>query len=107
MATVLARGETVEHWLESLHSADLATSVRSLIEPAAPQRLTRDGRALRIEMKLADPPITGMTSLKGVAVSEDGWNGSDGRKAINAYLKDHPVEPGATASSDPPVPAEN
>lgn len=55
----------------------------SLIEPAAPQRLTRDGRALRIEMKLADPPIAGMTSLKGVAVSDGGWNGSSGRKAIN------------------------
>jgi thiol:disulfide interchange protein/DsbC/DsbD-like thiol-disulfide interchange protein len=55
----------------------------SLIEPAAPQKITRDGRALRIEMKLADPPIAGMTSVKGVAVSEDGWTGSNGRKAIN------------------------
>src|SRR5450631_677785 len=54
-----------------------------LIEPAAPQRITRDGRALRIEMKLADPPIAGMTSLKGVAVAESGWTGSNGRKAIN------------------------
>ena len=55
----------------------------SLIEPAAPQRITRDGRALRIEMKLADPPLAGMTSVKGVAVSDSGWNGSSGRKAIN------------------------
>jgi thiol:disulfide interchange protein DsbD len=55
----------------------------SLIEPAAPQKLTRDGRALTIEMKLAEPVLTGVTSVKGVAVSENGWQGSNGRKAIN------------------------
>jgi thiol:disulfide interchange protein/DsbC/DsbD-like thiol-disulfide interchange protein len=54
-----------------------------LIEPAAPQKITREGRALRIEMKLADPPIAGMTSVRGVAVAEGGWTGSNGRKAIN------------------------
>ncbi|HEY4997869.1 MAG TPA: protein-disulfide reductase DsbD domain-containing protein, partial [Usitatibacter sp.] len=54
-----------------------------LIEPAAPEKVTRDGRALRIEMKLADSPLTGLASLKGVAVSESGWSGSGGHKAIN------------------------
>ena len=53
-----------------------------LIEPAAPQKVTRDGRALRIEMKLADPPIAGVTNVKGVAVSEAGWPGTGSRKAI-------------------------
>jgi thiol:disulfide interchange protein/DsbC/DsbD-like thiol-disulfide interchange protein len=52
-----------------------------LIEPAAPQKLTRDGNGLRIEMKLADPPLAGVREVKGVAVSESGWPGS-GRKAI-------------------------
>src|SRR5258708_8721599 len=53
-----------------------------VIEPAAPQKLTREGRALRIEMRLADPPVAGLASLKGVAVSQSGWAGSNGRKAI-------------------------
>lgn len=52
-----------------------------LIEPAAPQKITREGSAVRIEMKLADPPLAGVTSVKGVAVSESGWPGSQ-RKAI-------------------------
>jgi thiol:disulfide interchange protein len=55
----------------------------NLVEPAAPQKVTRDGRALRIEMKLAEPIVTGLSSLKGVAVSESGWTGSGGRKAID------------------------
>ncbi len=54
-----------------------------LIEPAAPQKVTREGRALRIEMKLADPPPTGLKAVKGVAVSDAGWSATEGRKAIN------------------------
>ena len=53
-----------------------------LIEPAVAQKVTRDGRALRIEMKLADPPLAGITDVKGVAVSDAGWPGTGGRKAI-------------------------
>jgi thiol:disulfide interchange protein DsbD len=52
-----------------------------LIEPAAPQKLMREGDALRIEIKLAEPPLAGVREVKGVAVSESGWPGS-GRKAI-------------------------
>jgi len=52
-----------------------------LIEPAAPQKVTRDGNGVRIEMKLADPPPTGMQLVKGVAVSDSGWPGIP-RKAI-------------------------
>src|SRR5260221_3261120 len=54
-----------------------------VIEPAAPQKLTREAGALRIDMKLAEPPAAGLASLKGVAVSESAWSGSNGRKAIN------------------------
>jgi len=52
-----------------------------VVEPAAPPKLTREGNAARIEMKLADPPPTGVTVVKGVAVSDDGWPGI-ARKAI-------------------------
>ena len=54
-----------------------------LIEPAAPEKLTRAGRALTIEMKLADPPPADLKALRGVVVSDSGWKGSDGRKAMN------------------------
>ena len=54
-----------------------------LIEPAAPQKLTREGRALTLEMKLADPVPTGVQAVKGVAVSEAGWPSTGGRKAID------------------------
>jgi thiol:disulfide interchange protein/DsbC/DsbD-like thiol-disulfide interchange protein len=70
-----------------------------LIEPAAPQKLTRDGRALRIEMKLTDPPLAGVQAVKGVAVSESGWTGSDGHKAINV---DAPITTTLTAASATP-----
>ena len=55
----------------------------NLIEPAAPQKVTREGRALTIEMKLAEPLVAGLKSVSGVAVSDSGWSGSNGRKAIN------------------------
>ena len=73
----------------------------SLIEPAAPEKLTRNGRVLTIEMKLADPPLTDLKSLAGVVVSEDGWKGSDGRKAMNvvASLGDAPAAAAATTNS--------
>ncbi|MGZ5073285.1 MAG: protein-disulfide reductase DsbD domain-containing protein, partial [Usitatibacter sp.] len=75
----------------------------NLIEPAAPEKVTREPGALRIEMTLADPPVAGLTSLKGVAVSEGGWSGSNGRKAINfeAPLSASiaPAAAGSTASS--------
>ncbi len=54
-----------------------------LIEPAAPEKVTRAGRVLTIEMKLADPPPKDVKSLAGVAVSDSGWKGSEGRKAYD------------------------
>jgi thiol:disulfide interchange protein DsbD len=55
----------------------------NLIEPAAPQKVTRDGRGVRIEMKLAEPVLQGVDAVKGVAVAENGWAGAQGRKAVN------------------------
>ena len=54
----------------------------NLVEPAAPQVITRDGNALRIEQKLADPPLKDVGEVKGVAVADSGWPGLDGRKAL-------------------------
>jgi thiol:disulfide interchange protein/DsbC/DsbD-like thiol-disulfide interchange protein len=67
-----------------------------LIEPAAPQKLTREGEALRFEMKLADPPLKDVTSVAGVAVSEAGWPGI-GRKAMAVEA---PVSAAALAGSE-------
>jgi thiol:disulfide interchange protein DsbD len=53
-----------------------------LIEPAAPQKTTREGNALRIEMKLAEPVAAGLDAVKGVAVTDSGWAGATGKKAI-------------------------
>jgi len=75
-----------------------------LIEPAAPQKVTRDGNGVRIEMKLADPPPTALKLVKGVAVSDDGWPGIQ-KKAIEV---DAPVSASigaaASASTKPAAP---
>ncbi|MEO7743610.1 MAG: thioredoxin family protein [Usitatibacter sp.] len=63
-----------------------------LIEPAAPQKLTREGNALSIEMKLADPPLAGVTSVAGVAVAESGWPGVRGKAvAVEAPVSATPL----------------
>jgi thiol:disulfide interchange protein/DsbC/DsbD-like thiol-disulfide interchange protein len=68
-----------------------------LIEPAAPQKLTRDGNALRVAMKLAEPVLADVKSVAGVAVSEGGWPGIGG----NAIAVDAPMSslPPAAAGS--------
>ena len=53
-----------------------------LIEPAAPEKVTREAQGLRIEMKLADPPPSNVSSVAGVAVTEGGWPGTDQRRAL-------------------------
>ena len=53
-----------------------------VVEHAAPHKLVRDGNALRIEMKLQDPPPKELKSLAGIAVAESGWPGAKS-KAIN------------------------
>ena len=55
----------------------------NLVEPAAPQKVTREGNAVRIEQKLADPPLKDVTEVKGVAVADSGWPGLGGRKALD------------------------
>ena len=52
-----------------------------LIEPAAPQKITRDGNGVRITMKLAQPVAKDVKRVAGVAVSDDGWPGI-ARKSI-------------------------
>ncbi len=74
-----------------------------VIEPAAPQKLTREAGALRIDMKLAEPPAAGLASLKGVAVSESGWSGSNGRKAISVSAAVGSSLAAAGATSGAPV----
>ncbi|MGE5616649.1 MAG: protein-disulfide reductase DsbD domain-containing protein, partial [Bacillota bacterium] len=73
-----------------------------LIEPAAPQKLTREGNAIRIEMKLADPVPAGVKSVNGVAVSDAGWAGASSRKAIEVAAPVGtlpPVSPAATVGT--------
>ncbi len=47
----------------------------NLVENAAPQKVTRDGAGIRIEMQLAEPVASGLTSVGGVAVADAGWAG--------------------------------
>src|SRR6185436_8263228 len=61
------QGRTLQVRLTPPEGANAPDKVRffpereGLIEPAVPQKVTRDGRAVRIEMKLADPPLAGVT----------------------------------------------
>ncbi len=51
-----------------------------LVEPAAPQKVIREGaRTLRFEMKLAEPPAANVASVEGVAVAQSGWPGVPGK----------------------------
>jgi thiol:disulfide interchange protein DsbD len=72
-----------------------------LVEPAAPQKVSRDGRTLRIEMKLADPIATDVSMVQGVAVADAGWAGTDRRKAIavSAPMGNAAAGPAGTAGS--------
>jgi thiol:disulfide interchange protein len=69
-----------------------------LVEPAAPQKVTRDGRTVRVEMKLAEPIASGVQSVDGVAVAEGGWPGAGGRKAIAVTA---PVGSASAAAAGP------
>ena len=71
----------------------------NLIDPAAPEKVTREGRSVTVEMKLADPPLANVQSVKGVAFSEGGWQGSSGRKAIEVAANVGAALPGATAAT--------
>ena len=69
----------------------------NLIENAAPQKVTRDGAGVRIEMKLAEPVAAGLTSVSGVAVSEAGWTGLG--KAIEVVAPAATLPPVAAATT--------
>ena len=68
-----------------------------LIEPAAPQKVSPDGHGVRIEMKLADPPLPGVKSVSGVAVADASWPGA-GKKAINVSADVVALPAGAAGS---------
>jgi len=73
-----------------------------LIEPAAPEKVARQGNDLTISMKLADPPPTDVTSVKGVVVTPAGWPGTDQRRAIEVDARkvaSLPAVAGLTAAS--------
>ncbi len=73
-----------------------------LIVPAAPEKVTRAGRDLTVEMQLADPPPKDVASVKGVAVAPAGWPGTDQRRAIEVdapRVASLPVAAGNTAIS--------
>jgi thiol:disulfide interchange protein DsbD len=74
-----------------------------LIEPAAPQKVTREGDTLVIEMKMAEPQALPIGGVTGVAVAEGGWPGIP-RKAIavNAVYFGKVVAPvgSTTATTD-------
>lgn len=78
-----------------------------LIEPAAPQKVTREGDSLRIEMKLVEPPPTNVTRVAGVAVAEAGWPGI-GRKAIaiEAPVSTQPIAAAGSTSAARPASAQ-
>ncbi|MGZ5649032.1 MAG: protein-disulfide reductase DsbD family protein [Usitatibacter sp.] len=71
-----------------------------LIEPAAPQKLRREGHSLVIEMKLAEPPTLPADGVVGVAVSEQDWP-AIARKAIavNAPLSKQLASAAAVSES--------
>jgi thiol:disulfide interchange protein/DsbC/DsbD-like thiol-disulfide interchange protein len=69
-----------------------------LIEPAAPQKVTREGNALRIEMRLAEPVLKDVGNVKGVAVSDSGWGGNL-RKAMAVDAPQVASLPAAAAPS--------
>jgi thiol:disulfide interchange protein/DsbC/DsbD-like thiol-disulfide interchange protein len=74
-----------------------------LIEPAAPQAVATEGGALRIAMKLADPPVK-VDSVRAVVVADSGWPGLGGRKAIEVEVPVTMAAAGAgTTSSATPT----
>src|SRR5436190_5341324 len=71
----------------------------NLIEPAAPQKLTRDGAGLRIEMKLVEPVSAPIPSVSGVAVADAGWPGyGNAIEVVAPAAKLPPIAAGTTSS---------
>src|SRR5687768_7061783 len=70
-----------------------------LIEPAAPQKVTREGATLVIEMRMVEPaPAIPASGVAGVLVSERGWPGLAKKAvAVDAPFTG-PMAPAAAAS---------
>ena len=77
-----------------------------LIEPAAPEKVTRDGRTLQFEMKLADPPLADVKSVDGVAVAQAGWPGTDGRRGLAVAAPVVASLPGLAGATSGPIGTE-
>ncbi len=88
--------------VEAPAKARFFPELENLIEPAAPQKVTREGSGIRFEMKLADPPPKNVATVKGVAVADAGWKGTDRRKAIevSAPVVASIAAAGTTSGSD-------
>ena len=71
----------------------------NVIENAAPQKLTRDGRALRVEMRLVEPIDPKLKEITGVAVADAGWGGLG--KAIEVVAPGASLPPLAAGSTSP------
>ena len=71
----------------------------NLIENSAPQKVTRDGRGMRIEMTLAEPVAPGLQVVNGVAVSEAGWSGLG--NAIEVVAPTTKLPPAAAGTTRP------
>jgi thiol:disulfide interchange protein len=72
----------------------------NVIENAAPQKVTRDGRGIRIQMQLTEPVVTGLTSVSGVAVADAGWGRlGPAIEVVAPTATLPPVAAGATGSS--------
>jgi thiol:disulfide interchange protein/DsbC/DsbD-like thiol-disulfide interchange protein len=75
----------------------------NLIEAAAPQALTRDGNALRIEAPLVEPVPDDITTLAGVLVADKAWPTTDNRKAVLFNATVGPALGAAAAATATPV----
>ena len=75
----------------------------NVIENAAPQKLTRDGRGLRVEMQLVEPIDPRLKEITGVAVADAGWGGLG--KAIEVSAPAATLPPVAAGSTSPSQPS--
>jgi thiol:disulfide interchange protein/DsbC/DsbD-like thiol-disulfide interchange protein len=77
----------------------------NVIENAAPQKVTRDGRGLRVEMQLAEPIDAKLKEITGVAVADAGWGGLG--KAIEVAAPTTPSLPPLAAGTASTPPGES
>lgn len=67
------------------------------VDHPAPQALVRDGNGFRLDVPLMEPVAAGIREVSGVFVSERGWQGLPGRKAVELAIPVAPVLPAIAA----------